>query len=188
MRLDDYLPKYEFNEIHAITINAPSEQVFTAIKQLTPADLSPLIFMMLDVRNLPAKLIGKHAPAVNQPEPFLDQLFRGGFIPLAEDTDKEIVFGLVGQFWKLIGGEEPHIPNPEAFLAFEDPAFAKVAANLLVSEDLRGRTCCSTETRIHVPEPITRRKFGFYWRVISMGSAFIRMLWLKAIKRKAEQK
>jgi hypothetical protein len=114
-------------------------------------------------------------------------MYKGGFIPLAEEPGCEIVFGLVGQFWKLTWSEDQHIPDPQAFLAFSDPTFAKVAANLLVSVDERGRTRCSTETRIQVPEPSTRRKFAFYWWIISMGSAFIRVLWLRAIKRKAER-
>jgi hypothetical protein len=187
MKLDDFLPAWQFNEIHTVTVDAAPERVFTAIKQLTSAELSPLIFWMLDIRYLPAKLIGKHAPTAARPGPFLDQLYKGGFIPLAEEPDCEIVFGLVGQFWKLAGDEDPHIPSPQAFLAFENPAFAKVAANLMVSVDEQGRTRCSTETRVHVPDSQTRRKFAFYWRIISMGSAFIRVLWLKAIKRKAER-
>ena len=40
---------------------------------------------------------------------------------------------------------------------------------------------------VHVPELSTLRKFAFYWRIISLGSAFIRVLWLRAIKRKAER-
>jgi len=187
MKLDDFLPTWQFNEVHTIIVDAPPGRVFTAIKELTPAELSPLIFWMLNLRNLPAKLMGKHAPTAAQSGHFLDQLYKGGFIPLAEDPGREIVFGLVGQFWKLDGGEEPPIPSPEAFLIFEDPAFAKVAANLLVNVDEQGCTHCSTETRIHVPNSKIRRKFTCYWRVISMGSAFIRVLWLKAIKRKAER-
>lgn len=187
MHLDKFLPDYEFNETHTVTMDAAPERIFTAMKELTAAELSPLIFWMLDLRSLPAKLTGKHTPDVTQPGPFLDQLYEGGFIPLAEEPDREIVFGLVGQFWRLTGGEEPHIPSPEAFLAFDNPAFAKVAANLLVTVDEHGCTRCSTETRVHVPEPSTRRKFAFYWRIISMGSAFIRVLWLRAIKRKAER-
>jgi len=187
MKLDDFLPAWQFNEVHTITVDAPPDQVFTAIKELTPAELSPLIFWMLGLRNLPAKLMGKPTPTAAQSGPFLDQLYKGGFIPLAEDPGKEVVFGLVGQFWKLTFGEEPHIPSPEAFLDFDDPAFAKVAANLVVTVDEQGRTHCSTETRVHVPNSKTRRNFAFYWRIISMGSAFIRVLWLKAIKRKAER-
>ena len=131
--------------------------------------------------------MGKQDPTVIQPGSFLEQLYRGGFIPLAEEPGREIVFGFVGQFWKLTGGEAPHIPDPQSFLVYQDPALAKAAANLLVTADGNGRTRCSTETRVHTPEPSTRRKFAFYWRIISTGSALIRVLWLRAIKRKAEQ-
>jgi hypothetical protein len=187
MQLDKFLPTYEFNEIHTVTVDAPPERVFTAIKELTPAELSPLIFWMLDLRSLPAKLIGKNAPSVaQQSKPFLDQMYEGGFLPLAEKINSEIVFGMIGQPWKLTGCEEPEVPNPQAFLGFSDPVFAKIAANLFVTVDAEGRTHCSTETRIHVRDPRTRRKFAFYWRIISMGSGWIRVLWLKAIKRKAE--
>jgi hypothetical protein len=187
MKLDEFLPTWQFNEVHTITVDAPPGRVFTAMKELTSEELSPLIFWMLNLRNLPAKLMRKHALTAAQSGPFLDQLYKGGFIALAEDPGKEVVFGLIGQFWKLTFGEEPNIPSPEAFLAFDDPAFAKVAANLAVTVDEQGCTHCSTETRIHVPNSKTRRKFTFYWRIISMGSAVIRVLWLKAIKRKAER-
>lgn len=186
MRLNYFLPSHEFYEVHAVTVNASPERVFAALKGLTIADLSPLIFLLADIRFLPARLLKKPAPPSPRNGPFLEQLYKNGFIPLAEEPDCEIVFGLVGQFWKLSGGVEPSIPDAEAFLAFDDPAFAKVAANLMVRADKQGRTRCSTETRIHVPDPSTRRKFAFYWRIISLGSAFIRVLWLKAIKRKAE--
>jgi hypothetical protein len=189
MILDKFLPTHEFNEIHTVTVDAPPERVFAAIKKLTPAELSPLIFWMLDLRSLPAKLVGKTPPNVDQQSrPFLDQMYEGGFLPLAEELNSEIVFGMVGQPWKLTGGEEPDIPNPQAFLDFADPAFAKIAANLAVTVDGEARTHCSTETRIHVPDPNTRHKFASYWRIISMGSGWIRVLWLKAIKKKAEGK
>lgn len=185
--LEEFLPTYEFNEVHTVTIKAPTEQVFRAIKELTPAELSPLIFWMLNLRNLPEKLLGRQNSEIKNPGPFLDQLYEGGFIPLGELANREVVFGLIGQFWKLTGGNEPQISNPQEFLSFDDPAYAKVAANLLVSQSNGNeQTCCSTETRIHVPYPDTRRKFALYWRLISLGSGWIRVLWLRAIKRKAE--
>jgi hypothetical protein len=187
MKLNEYLPSHEFREVHAVIVDAPPEQVFVALKELTIADLSPLTFLMLNIRALPATLLRKSAPGSFGDGPFLEQLYRNGFIPLAEEPGCEIVFGFVGQPWKLTGGIDPHVPDAEAFLAFDDPAFAKVAANLAVSRNVQGRTRCSTETRIHVPEPSTRRRFAFYWGIISWGSAFIRVLWLRAIKRKAEK-
>ena len=64
--------------------------------------------------------------------------------------------------------------------------FAKVAANLYVQPSGE-ETLLSTETRVWAPDPQTRRKFAFYWRVISMGSGWIRVLWLRAVKRRAER-
>lgn len=186
MKIDEFLPIYDFNEIHKVTVKASPEQTFKAIKELTAAELSPLIFLMLDARNLPEKLLGKNTPTNAPSETFLEQLYKDEFVPLGEDC-KEVVLGLVGQFWKLTGGETPPIPTPQAFLDFDNPAFAKVATNLAVTVDEHGSTLCSTETRIQVPDPSTRRKFAFYWKIISMGSGWIRVLWLKAIKKKAEQ-
>lgn len=186
MRLDEFLPTYAFHEIHAVTVDAPIAKVFTAIKELTVAELSPLIFAMLNLRSLPALLMGMESKMERTPEPFLNKLFEDGFIPLAEVADQEIVFGLIGQFWKLVPVPGPKIANPKEFLDYGDPHFAKVAANLAVTPSADGSVRCSTETRIHVPDSRTRRKFAFYWRIISMGSGWIRMLWLRAIKRKAE--
>jgi hypothetical protein len=63
-----------------------------------------------------------------------------------------------------------------------------MAANLLICTDAApGSVRLSTATRVHVFDPRTRRKFGFYWRLISLGSGFIRVLWLKAVKRRAER-
>ena len=185
MHLDEFMPEYEFHEVHAVRVDAPPERVFTAMKELTIAELSPLIFLLLDLRTLPGRLLKRDVPGSFGSGPFLEQMYRGGFIPLSETPGSEIVFGMVGQFWKLAGGEDPAIPSPAAFLAFADPAYAKVAANLCITE-ADGRVRCSTETRIHVAEKATWRKFAFYWRIISLGSAFIRVLWLRAIKRKAE--
>jgi hypothetical protein len=186
MKLDDFLPEYEFNEVHTVRVDAPAEKVFAAIKELTVAELSPLIFAMLNLRSLPARLVGKIGTDEMSSGPFIDSLYADGFIPLAEVMDREIVFGLIGQFWKPVPVPGPEIPSPETFLVYDDPEFAKVAANLVVTLTADGSTQCSTETRIHVPKPQTRRKFAFYWRIISMGSGWIRVLWLQAIKRKAE--
>ena len=190
MLLDDFLPQFEFNEVHNVMVAAPPEQVYQAIQELKPADISPLVFWMLNLRTLPAKLLGKpDSLATSAATTFLDQLYAGGFIPLGEQANRETVFGLIGQFWKLTGGEDPPIPiaNAEDYRNFDDPAYAKVAANLMVTP-VNGdkQTLCSTETRIHVSDPQTRRKFARYWRMISLGSAWIRVLWLRAIKRKAE--
>ena len=48
------------------------------------------------------------------------------------------------------------------------------------------RTRLTTETRVFATDATTRRLFAPYWRIIYPGSSIIRMMWLRAIKRKAE--
>ena len=39
--LNKYLPAYDFNEVHSVSIHASPEKVFAAVKNLTPSELSP---------------------------------------------------------------------------------------------------------------------------------------------------
>jgi hypothetical protein len=168
-------------------VNASPERTLAAVKELRASELSPLVFLMFSMRELPARLLGKSQRAIQGKEegPFLAQLLEGGFGLLAE-TDREIVFGLIGNCWKLDWGEEIPIPDPQVFLDFDRTDFAKVAANLMVQVD-GDKTILSTETRIWAPDKQTRRKFAFYWRIISLGSGWIRLMWLGAIRRRAEK-
>jgi hypothetical protein len=187
MLLDEFLPTYEFREFHTVTVHAPPDRVFAAIHDMRAGELSPLVNLLLSIRALPGRLLRRTGPHLVDNQPFLQQLFASGFIPLGETADREVAFGLIGQFWKLTGGDSPPIASPDQYRAFDDPQYAKVAANLLISAvSGPGTMRLSTETRIHVFDPKTRRRFGFYWRLISLGSGFIRVLWLKAIKRRAE--
>ncbi len=185
MKIDDYLPRYDFNEIHHVTVNATPEKTIAAVKELLPSELSPVVFWMLNLRSLPARLTGNAAQSMSNEQPFLAQLLENGFLLLSDDGS-ELVFGLIGQFWKLAGSQEPGVRDPQGFLDFNKSDFAKVAANLAV-EQRGNQTFLSTETRIAAPDRQTLRKFAFYWRVISFGSGWIRVMWLNGIKRKAER-
>lgn len=187
MLLDDYLPNYQFNEVHSLRVHAPIEQVYRAYKDLTPGELSPLVGIMFGIRDLPARLTGKGEASLRSTQPFLEQMLAGGFLILAEKAPEEMVFGLAGQFWKLTGNAEVKLAGPEEFLRFADPDCAKTAANFLLTAEPDGWVRLSTETRVEALSPAVRRKFGLYWGVISMGSGLIRRFWLQAIKRRAEK-
>lgn len=58
--------------------------------------------------------------------------------------------------------------------------------NFLIEEAGPDRCVVTTETRVFATDPSSRRKFGEYWSVIYPGSALIRRMWLKAIKKRAE--
>jgi hypothetical protein len=188
MLLDDFLPVYHFTEVHSTVVNAPPGAVYQAVKELTPSELSWVFHLLFKIRALPARLSGQAGQGFSAPRPLLDQMLNGGFTLLADEAEREIVFGMIGQFWKLSGGTEVPLAHPQDFVAFEQPDYARVAANFYVSQaDGQGNVRVSTESRTYVPGPRARKKFGRYWRVIYPGSAYIRVLMLKAIKRRAER-
>jgi hypothetical protein len=182
--LDQFLPRYDFNEIHSVIVKASPEKILAAIRALTPSEISPPVSNLLDLRDLPSRLTGRAGMTLKKTRPIVDQLLERNFILLANPVD-EVVFGLIGQFWKLAGVRKADVCTPDEFINFNQTDFAKVVTNLHV-QAANGYTILSTETRIGAPDAQTRRKFAFYWRVISMGSGWIRIMWLNAIKRKAE--
>lgn len=188
MLLDDYLPTYEFNEVHSINIDASADTIMNTLKELPPSEISPIFRILFAVRGLPARLVGDDYPMLLGAKTLLDQMFDNGFFVLA-DTKEEFVFGIIGQPWELSGGKSVVVADPQEFLGFDQPDYAKVAANFFIMPNgEHGDFKVTTETRIHVADPKSRRKFARYWRVIYPGSAWIRRMWLKAIKRRAEHR
>lgn len=183
--LDDILPAYDFNEVHRIWVNAPPAAVYTALQELKAGELSPLVNEMLALRGLPARLLGQEDLHLDDEKPMLDQLFSDGFLSLGQIPNQELVFGVIGQFWNLAGGSNVPLSSRQDFIDFQASGYAKVAANLHVQAH-GPLTLLTTETRIWAPDEATRRKFSLYWRLISLGSGWIRLLWLSAIKRRAE--
>jgi hypothetical protein len=188
MLIDDFLPKYSFDEIHSIQIRAPIESVYQAFKGLTLAEISPLVQAMFVLRSLPGWLMGKSGLDFAGNQPLLEQMQTKGFLILNEIPPYEFVIGVVGQFWKLSGGEMLKLSTPDEFLSFNDPDLCKCAANFILIEEPGGTVCVSTETRVDVTGAAARRKFALYWRFISVGSGLIRILWLRAIKRRTDQR
>jgi hypothetical protein len=59
--------------------------------------------------------------------------------------------------------------------------------SLVRAIDFRARPgSLTTETRVHVPDPVSRRKFVRYWRFVRPFSGLIRRQVLQAAKRRAE--
>jgi hypothetical protein len=66
------------------------------------------------------------------------------------------------------------------FLAYERPDSCKAVIDFRI-EPRR----LSTETRVHVADPASRRKFRRYWVVIKPFSGLIRILFLRAARSRA---
>jgi hypothetical protein len=75
--------------------------------------------------------------------------------------------------------------TPETFKAQLTPGFALAAMNFRVTPIGPDASLVSTETRVFANDPTARRRFARYWLLIYPGSAFIRRMWLRAVKRRA---
>ncbi len=181
------MQSHDFNEVHSIMIRAAPERIFVAIRAVIPADV-PIFRILLGIRSLPAWLTAKPVRALNNSRSILEQVLSGGFVFLGEIPNEELVVGTIGRFWVLRGGSAARATNAAEFAAFSQPGYAKAATNFYVAERNRaGQVRLVTETRIVALDPIARKKFARYWRIIYPGSALIRRAWLRAIKRRAEQ-
>jgi hypothetical protein len=180
-RLDEFMPVWQFSEIHRTRVNAPPARVFRAIHEVTANEI--LFFRTLTW----IRRFGRPGPEsiLNAPErrPILEVATRTSFLQLAEEPDRELVVGtLVGAPRGTIIGK----PTPEGFKALERPGFAKAAMNFRVEADGTGGSFLSTETRVYATDGASKRRFAAYWRLIYPGSALIRRMWLRAIVSRAE--
>jgi hypothetical protein len=187
--LDEVLPEHEFSSVFSIVVTAEPAATYRAALELPARDLGAVARALFAARGLPGRLLGTSGeqPLTGQ-RPLLEAMGDLGFRTLRTEADREIVFGDIGRYWSLRDVSGPAVASTEEFIAFADPAFAKVAANIAVRPAPEpGLTILQTETRVHVPDPRLRRRFAAYWLVIEAGSGLIRRRWLAAIARRAER-
>jgi hypothetical protein len=182
-RIDEFLPRYHFSEIHEIRVRASRKRTWEAIQIVTPREIR-FFTILIAIRRLPALLTGQVRPDGALHRPILEVALRSGFVLLAETPPDELVVGTIGRFWRPTGQSIP-IAGPTEFLAFDTPGYARCALDFRL-EDASDGTRVITETRIFTPDADVRRKFGAYWLLVHPGSAFIRRMWLAAIRRRAE--
>jgi len=179
--IDDFVPACQFREVHEIRIHAPADAVFRAVKAVTAREIR--FFRILTWLRSPRISAARQdilAPPADRP--ILDVALQSGFLLLAEDAPRELVFGTI------LCGRLPRVsrPEPKDFQELVRPGFCKVAMNFRLREEGDGFVRLTTETRIFALDAASRRSFAAYWRVIYPGSAFIRRMWLAAIRRRAE--
>ena len=155
--LDAYLPSYEFSTRHEVPVDADAARADRSLREVTFKEV-PVVRALLFLRGLGLRRATDNVLATMVPR-----------ASVLEDVPGErMIVSLSGQFWRL-RGEGP-----------EQPASAVV--------EFRARPgALTTETRVHVPDPESRRRFSRYWRVVRPFSGLIRVLVLRAAKRRAER-
>jgi hypothetical protein len=185
--LDRIVPAFQASERHSTTIAATPDQVWAALSQVTMGELG-LFRLLMGVRVLPGRLVRSPRARFDAEESLLGWAVRFGFTILGEDAPRELVLGAIGQPWRLGGGRSAAVAGGDDFAAFDQPGYAKMAANFRLAPIADGGTIpLSTETRVACTDPASARRFARYWWLIRPASGAIRRSWLAAIKRRAER-
>lgn len=178
-RLDEFVPAWQFREVHSIRVSAPPARVFEAIKRVRADEIllfQTLTWIRRGGRELPPNILNAGAET-----PLLDVATSGGFVMLADDPPREVV---VATLIVRPSGLRRAL-TPDFFRKPLPDGFAVAAMNFLVQAEGSDRTLVTTETRVFASGRPAQRQFAAYWRVIYPGSALIRRMWLRAIRRRA---
>ena len=94
----------------------------------------------------------------------------------------EAVARAIGQVWRL---RIPfvHVDGTDAFAAFAEPGYVKVAWAIRVSPLDEGSTCLELEVRVSATDDAAWRRFRRYFRLIGPASGYIRRSLLRALGR-----
>ncbi|MEP6471984.1 MAG: hypothetical protein ABJC28_08195, partial [Acidobacteriota bacterium] len=130
MLLDDVLPEFDVAKRHRITIRASRARVFEEILRYD-FESSRITSVLMALRGYGGRV---RRAGGGEPDTLSESLARFGFTPLAEAPGEELVFGLIGQFWRPSGGLCS--VSASEFAAFHEPGFAKAAWNLRVGSGL----------------------------------------------------
>jgi hypothetical protein len=171
MLLDEFLPEYNFSKKHSMTIYADAERIFYVLKELNFNSF--LIKLLLMLRGIRLRDIS------------LTLSEKSYFTLLGEDDGKEILFGIIGKFWKWKGGLFQI--KKEEYKEFSLTGFAKAVWGFSASPVEQEKTILSTETRVLCIGDSAKRWFSIYWFCIEPFSAVIRKIILYKIKFRAEK-
>lgn len=178
-RIDEFMPVWQFGEFHTIEIAASPTRAFAAMKAVTAREI--FLFRTLTWIRRAGRRSQEGILNAGSKDPLIDVAMRSGFMRLAEDPPSEIVMGIV--LAKPAASTAPS--TPALFRETLPPDCTVGAMNFLVTPTASGGSIVSTETRVFANSPRRRRAFGRYWLMIYPGSALIRLMWLRAIKRRA---
>lgn len=176
--LDEVMPDYDVTEFHELWVPADPAAAYDAVVAVSASEVR-LFGPLMRLRTF-----GRSGRVFDSTKPLLGEMKRIGFLELGVRPGEEVVVGAIGRFWSPLGNR----PRPTTdFAGFDEPGYSKAAMNFTVAPAGEGSRI-TTETRIVGTDAAATRKFRFYWLVIRLGSGAIRRSWLKAIRRRLEQR
>ena len=197
MLIDRALPRFDFTRVEHLVVEADPETTYAAVRRLDFLKVhSPLMDAAMWVRGVPDKVARATGRRTEPPQELPSLTFDGmvdgerglpGWLKLGEDPPREIAFGAIGKFWQMdITWLDPVPETLEAFTAFDDADWGKIAANFSVRPYGDGRSLLSYEARTAMTDEASRTKFGRYWTVVSPFVGVIMRATLHTVKEDAE--
>ena len=184
----EFVPGATSGNTAAIDIEAPPQLVWKALQALRFDDLR-VTKLLIGIRSLPGVALGKgplrRRGGGTRTSPLMEAINSSRFIILHSEPDRILTLGIVGQFWRLTGGNDAAVKDPATFVDFDEPVFVKSAIDFVLVPHGSG-TRLTTNTCNRATDESTARSFRNYWRVIGPGSKLIRLDMLRAVRRRAE--
>ena len=180
--LDRFMPQYDVVERHHVRIAAPPTITLAAAREMDLLE-SRIVRAIFKGREL---ILGATPQDHVRPRGLLALVQSLGWVVLAELPEREVVVGAVTKPWE---------PNPtfrgvpaEAFAAFTEPGYVKIAWTLRVDPDGPSASIFRSETRAIATDSSAHARFRLYWSCLSPGIILIRRLMLGPLKADAERR
>ena len=157
--LDDVLPSFDVNEVHAIALSCSPERA-VELTLAAPAAPDRFVAALFRMRGLP-------------PTTTIEALF--GKMSFGSDTrtPNECEFAASGTPWRLWTGLRP--------FSERRPGSVRLAVDIRAIP-ATGGCVLSTETRVQAVDGRARRAFRLYWLAVGPFSSLIRHRWLRAVE------
>jgi hypothetical protein len=180
--LDRFMPVFDVVERRRVAVRAPAATTLAVARDMELSSL-PIVRAVFKGR----ELILRAAPERRQrPSGLIADVLSLGWVILAETPERDIVMGAVTKPWEA-NVTFRSVP-PEAFAAFDEPGYVKIAWTLRADPTDGDASIFRTETRAVGTDPFARAKFRWYWAFLSPGIRLIRQLSLGPVKTEAERR
>ena len=192
MLLDEVMPRFDATRVEHLVVAAPPARVYAGALDVDFIQVwreSPALRVLFGLRGAPqaaARRLRRRPPAPD-PDPMrLEEMpDHGDWVKLAEEPEREIVFGAIGRFW----GREIAWERIEAgeFEGFDRPGYGRIACNISLRPYGEGRTQLSYEARTATTDEASRRRFRRYWLLVSPFVGVVMRAFLASVRRSAER-
>ena len=179
--IDDWLPAWQFDEVHHIRSTASPAALLDAAAAYDPAH-DRWINLALAMREAPGRL----ASGLGLASALAGRARFGlaDFVVLGRQANAALAYGLAGRFWEAGYGLQP-LADAAAFAAFNQPGAAKLLLAFEAQPD-GDATRLTTVTRVLCTDEAARRRLVPYWALIRPVSGLIRRRIMADICRVAQ--